>query len=57
MADYEPNEQEKTLWAKLFSAACKPAFAKRLTEIITEKQAAVFSTTYCPYCNKAKSLL
>ena len=45
------------LYAKLFSTICKPAYAKRLTEIIKEKQAAVFSTGYCPYCTKAKKLL
>ena len=36
---------------------CKPAYSKRLTEIISEKAATVFSTTYCPYCTKAKKLL
>ena len=57
MADYQPTEAEKSLWSNLFSPVCKPAFAKRLSEILHEKQATVFSTTYCPYCNKAKALL
>lgn len=41
----------------MFSSICKPAYSARLAEIIAEKQATVFSTTYCPYCNKAKKLL
>ena len=43
--------------SSLFSAICKPAYSARLAEIIAEKQATVFSTTYCPYCTKAKKLL
>ncbi len=43
--------------SSLFSAICKPAYSARLTEIISSKQATVFSTTYCPYCTKAKKLL
>ena len=52
----EPD-QSNPMFAKLFSAICKPAYAQRLTEIIGEKQATVFSTGYCPYCTKAKKLL
>ena len=51
------DQPSNPLFAKLFSAVCKPAYAKRLTEIIGDKQAAVFSTGYCPYCTKAKKLL
>ena len=72
MASYTPSEPMKKLvsneeaaaqnpaetgLSSMFSSICKPAFAKRLTEIISEKQATVFSTTYCPYCTKAKKLL
>lgn len=28
-----------------------------MTEIISEKQATVFSTGFCPYCTKAKKLM
>ena len=53
-----PSEAETTVsTSSLFSAICKPAYAARLTEIIAERQATVFSTTYCPYCTKAKKLL
>ena len=57
LADEEQNGEGAKGLASLFSAMCKPAYSKRLTEIITEKQATVFSTTYCPYCTKAKKLL
>ena len=53
----EATNEINPLFAKLFSAICKPAYAKRLTEIISEKQATVFSAGFCPYCNKAKKLL
>ncbi|CDW87952.1 glutaredoxin 3 [Stylonychia lemnae] len=36
---------------------CKEEYAQRLREMIAEKTAFVVSTTYCSYCNKAKSLL
>ena len=36
---------------------CKPEFAERLKQMISQKDAYVVSATYCPYCNKAKQLL
>ena len=41
----------------LFSPLCKEAYSARLLEIMAQKQAMVFSTTYCHYCTKAKKLL
>ena len=41
----------------LFSSICKPVYQKRLQEILNSKQATVFSTTYCPFCVKAKAIL
>ena len=36
---------------------CKEEYSTMLRQKIAEKAALVISTTYCPYCNKAKSLL
>ena len=36
---------------------CKDEYAEKLKNFVTSKPAFVVSTTYCPYCNKAKSLL
>ena len=36
---------------------CKDEYAQYLKEKVTQKPGFVVSTTYCPYCNKAKSLL
>jgi glutaredoxin len=36
---------------------CKDEYADKLKQYVTDKPAFVVSTTYCPYCNKAKSLL
>ena len=36
---------------------CKEEYANKLKQMMEEKAALVISTTYCPYCNKAKSLL
>lgn len=36
---------------------CKEQYANMLKQKMEEKVALVISTTYCPYCNKAKSLL
>ena len=36
---------------------CKPEYADQLKKMMEEKPGLVISTTYCPYCNKAKSLL
>lgn len=36
---------------------CKEEYAQSLREKMAEKTAFVVSTTYCSYCNKAKSLL
>ncbi len=36
---------------------CKQEYADKLKKMMEEKPALVISTTYCPYCNKAKSLL
>jgi len=35
---------------------CKEEYANRLKEKITAKPGFVVSSTFCPYCNKAKSL-
>lgn len=49
--------QPTTLLKGLFSDICKPKYLERLSEIMTEAPATVISTTYCPYCTKAKKLL
>lgn len=36
---------------------CKEEYFKKLQDMIASKPGFVVSTTYCPYCNKAKSLL
>ena len=36
---------------------CKEEYAEMLRQKMSEKAGLVISTTYCPYCNKAKSLL
>lgn len=36
---------------------CKEEYLKKLQNLVNKKPAFVVSTTYCPYCNKAKSLL
>ena len=36
---------------------CKDEYAQALKQKMAEKTALVISTTYCGYCNKAKSLL
>lgn len=36
---------------------CKEEYAQALKQKLAEKTGLVVSTTYCPYCNKAKSLL
>lgn len=36
---------------------CKEEFKAMLEKKMEEKPALVISTTYCPYCNKAKALL
>ena len=36
---------------------CKEEYANMLKEKLAEKPGLIISTTYCPYCNKAKSLL
>lgn len=36
---------------------CKEEYANQLKKMMEEKPALVISTTYCGYCNKAKSLL
>ncbi len=36
---------------------CKEEYKEMLAKKMEEKPALVISTTYCPYCNKAKSLL
>ena len=36
---------------------CKPEYFEKLKQLVNKKPAFVVSTTYCPYCNKAKSLL
>ena len=41
----------------MWSNICKPYYLERLNQIVNEKQAVVVSTTYCPYCTKAKKLL
>lgn len=40
-----------------FSNDCDPKYLEKLQQLIGAKQATVFSTTYCPYCTKAKNLL
>ena len=41
----------------VFSDICKTQYLERLNTMMAEKQALVVSTTYCPYCTKAKKLL
>merc|ERR1719253_390765 len=41
----------------LFSSICKPEYQKKLNDLISQKQATVFSTTYCPFCVKATKIL
>ena len=41
----------------LFSSICKPKYQDKLNQIIKAKQATVISTTYCPFCTKAKKIL
>ena len=36
---------------------CKEEYMQKLQGMVSQKPAFVVSTTYCPYCNKAKSLL
>lgn len=36
---------------------CKQEYASMLQDKMQEQPALVVSTTYCPYCNKAKALL
>ena len=55
--DDNQDGEKPSPMASLFSAVCKPAYATRLAEIITSKQATVFSAGFCPYCTKAKKLL
>lgn len=56
-ASTEQQPEVSGALSSMFTAVCKPAYSKRLSELISEKQATVFSTTYCPYCTKAKKLL
>jgi glutaredoxin 3 len=41
----------------LFSASCPQKYLDALNDIIKANQSTVISTTYCPYCTKAKRLL
>ena len=36
---------------------CSDKYRQKLTEMVNSQQATVFSTTYCPYCTKAKKVL
>lgn len=36
---------------------CKEEYANMIKAKLQEKAGLIISTTYCPYCNKAKSLL
>ena len=36
---------------------CNAKYKEKLAELINQQQATVFSTTYCPYCVKAKKVL
>lgn len=44
-------------FASQFNTLCKAEYLERLEKLMTDKQATVFSTTYCGYCTKAKKLL
>lgn len=45
------NEEE------LFDSMCKEQYKSLMKERLSEDKATVFSSSYCPYCPKAKDLL
>ena len=55
--DKAATTAEQGTSSQLFSSLCKPKYMERLSEIINSRQATVISTTYCPYCTKAKKTL